>query len=165
MICSKVLLKLLVVAVAILASQPLRAAGSSNVLEGVWFRCEFAHSQIPPNDDCRMLDDDGFQVVDGIVHHVKITNSNETKCRHDRVGNCFLKNQTGLSAERTEIGPIEFFKNTALVTWLGCTQKYSLSNFGSFIEIVPDQEQCWWTPDKRYFISFYQQPLQLVDEE
>ena len=34
-------------------------------LEGVWFTCEFARSQTPPDDGCVMFDDEGFEVIDG----------------------------------------------------------------------------------------------------
>ena len=86
-------------------------AKNNDLSNGIWFICEYAHSQISPEDDCNMLDDDGFQIIDGIVHFIKIKNSIETRCRHNRVGNCFLRTHVGLVAERSEIGPIKLFEN------------------------------------------------------
>ncbi|MBT3989878.1 MAG: hypothetical protein HOG95_10160 [Rhodospirillaceae bacterium] len=143
---------------------PLKA-GELEVDEGIWFRCEFAHSQIPPDDNCRMLDDDGFQIIKGMVHHVKILNSREAACRHNRIGNCFKRDQAGLAAERSEIGPIKFADMMAEVTWLGCTQKYGLTKHPNYLEITPTPEQCWWTPDKRYFVARYRGPVKITDEE
>ena len=30
------------------------------VLKGYWFECEFSEKIVPPKDQCKMLDDDGF---------------------------------------------------------------------------------------------------------
>ena len=128
-------------------------AQNNELSNSIWFACEFAHSQIPPEDNCRMLDDDGFQIVDGKVHRIKIKNSTETGCRHKRVGNCFLKNQPNLIAERSEIGPIRLLDNKVYLTWLGCTQEYALIDHSNYSEIISGPDTCWWTPDKRYFIS------------
>ena len=136
-----------------------------NFSGGVWFSCEFAHSRIPPNDQCRMLDDDGFQVIEGTVFHIKVVNSLEKNCRQNRVGNCFLKAQKGLMAERSKIGPIILLNNIAEVTWLGCSQKYLLTEHAHYTEIMPDKEQCWWTPDKRYFVARYDELINLTLEE
>jgi hypothetical protein len=136
-----------------------------NLSEGIWFRCEFAHSQIPPSDNCEMLDDDGFQVIKGVVHHVKILDSPETACRHNRVGNCFKKSQAGLSAKRSEIGPIKNLPKGVSVAWLGCAQLYHLITHPHFIEITPDVERCWWTPDKRYFVARYLDKIKIIAEE
>jgi len=140
-------------------------ANELKVSDGIWFRCEFAHSQIPPEDNCRMLDDDGFQVIKGVVHHVKITNSAETNCRHDRVGNCFLRSHPGLEAERSEIGPVEFSEKSAAVTWLGCTQNYGITKQPKYLDIAPVGELCWWTSNKHYFVARYSGPLKIVEEE
>ncbi len=164
------MLKILQVTLILMVIVPFAARSEDvprlkNLSEGLWFRCEFAHSQIPPEDDCKMLDDDGFQVIKGVVHHVKILNSKETACRHKRVGNCFKRNESGLAAERSEIGPIKFSNQGAEVTWLGCMQKYNLLHRAHYIEIVPDVEQCWWTPDKRYFVARYIGEIRITSEE
>ncbi len=154
----------LIIAVVLVAPNLLQA-DDTKTFDGTWFRCEFAHSQIPPDDNCRMLDDDGFQVIKGVVHHVKITNSNETNCRHNRVGNCFLKNHPGLEAERSEIGPLSLSETEAALTWLGCTQKYGITKHPNYMDIAPVGELCWWTPDKHYFIARFKGALKIVEPE
>ena len=130
---------------------------------GTWFLCEFAHSQIPPDDSCLMLDDDGFQLNNGILYHVKVLNSKETKCRQNRLGQCFINSKKGLMAERKEFGAIKFYDNKFDVTWFGCSQTYSVSHGLNFSEIKPDLNKCWWTPDKRYFVSKYKHKLYFTD--
>ena len=163
----KFLLILLLIGPSAGGAEELTAVPSvtKEIWRGIWFRCEFAHSQIPPDDNCRMLDDDGFQVIRGIVHHVKVVDSAETKCRNNRIGNCFKKTETGLSAEITEIGPIQLSEKGAEVTWLGCTQKYGITKHTYYLELSPDAEQCWWTPNKRYFVARYAGHIKIISEE
>ena len=132
--------------------------------EGAWFLCEFAHSKIPPSDDCRMLDDDGFMVRGGTVFHVKISNSRETGCRGGRAGNCMAQGDTPLRADISEIGPIEVEDARIKVRFLGCSQAYTLTPHGAYIEIRPTGDQCFWTPDKRYYVSKYKGPLILAED-
>ena len=137
-------------------------ATNSDLSNGTWFVCEFAHSQIPPEDNCIMLDDDGFQIINGIVYRVKIKNSIETTCRHNRVGNCFFRHQAGLFAERSELGPIKLSDNKIHLTLLGCTQEYSIIKHSNYSEIIPDSEICWWASRKHYFISQYIGKIQIL---
>ena len=163
---ARVMLKITALVFAALFTAPnVLQADEINISDGIWFRCEYAHSQIPPEDNCRMLDDDGFQVIKGIVHHVKINNSEETNCRHIRVGNCFLRNHAGLEAWRTEIGPIDLSAKSADVTWLGCTQNYSLTKHATYVDIEPIGALCWWTPDKHYFVTRFGGPIKIVEED
>jgi hypothetical protein len=149
--------------ILVLTSQA--SAKSNDLSNGIWFTCEFAHSQIPPEDDCAMLDDDGFQIIDGIVHRIKIKNSTETGCRHNRAGNCFLRSQRGLIAQRFELGPIKFLVNKIYLTWLGCTQEYAIIEHSNYKEIAPSSELCWWTPPKHYFISRYISKIRIILED
>ena len=41
-------------------------------LDGIWFICEFSISSNPPDDNCEMLDNDGFLVEKGKISHLKI---------------------------------------------------------------------------------------------
>ena len=132
---------------------------------GAWFLCEFAHSQIPPNDKCSMLDDDGFQVVNNFLYHVKVKNSKQTRCRHKRLGQCFKKSQKGLIVERKELGPVKFYESKLDVTWYGCSQTYDIIHGPDFSEIRPVLEKCWWTPDKRYFVSEYKYKLDFTETD
>jgi hypothetical protein len=149
--------------ILVLSSQA--SAKSNDLSNGIWFTCEFAHSQIPPEDDCAMFDDDGFQIIDGIVYRIKINNSTETGCRNNRTGNCFLRNQPGLIAEQFEIGPIKLFENKIYLTRLGCTQEYAIIEHSNYKEIAPSSELCWWTPPKHYFISRYISKIRIILED
>ncbi|MGB0465690.1 MAG: hypothetical protein ACPGJG_06820, partial [Candidatus Puniceispirillaceae bacterium] len=50
-------------------------------LEGVWFTCEFAQRQRPPDDECKMFDDEGFQLAEGRLRYIRMIGSTETACR------------------------------------------------------------------------------------
>ena len=93
---------------------------------GVWFLCEFAHSEIPPSDDCRMLDDDGFMIRHGVLHHVKVQDSHEKGCRHERIGNCLRQGKAPVTAVISEIGLVEVAGDQLKASFLGCTQVYYL---------------------------------------
>ena len=43
-------------------------------LDGMWFICEYSVSNNPPDDNCEMLDNDGFLVEQGKISHLKIKN-------------------------------------------------------------------------------------------
>ena len=56
---------------------PLTAKSSEiQNLDGIWFICEYSISNDPPDDNCEMLDNDGFLVEQGKISHLKIKNSN-----------------------------------------------------------------------------------------
>ena len=42
------------------------------VLKGYWFECEFSEKTVPPNDQCEMLDDDGFNFKGNVAINVEI---------------------------------------------------------------------------------------------
>ena len=109
-------------------------ARNNDLSNGIWFLCEFAHSKIPPEDQCNMLDDDGFQIIDGIVHRIKVINSKETGCRQDRIGNCLINTHVNLVAERYKIGPVKLIGNKIYITWLGCSQKYNTVLYSHYTE-------------------------------
>ncbi len=140
-------------------------ARNNDLSNGIWFLCEFAHSKIPPEDQCNMLDDDGFQIIDGIVHRIKVINSKETGCRQDRIGNCLINTHVNLVAERYKIGPVKLIGNKIYITWLGCSQKYNTVLYSHYTEIVPSFERCWWTADKRYFVAKYVGNIKILSDE
>ena len=39
---------------------------------GFWFTCEFAQRQRPPDDECKMFDDEGFQLADGRLRYIRM---------------------------------------------------------------------------------------------
>ncbi len=146
------------------AQESLASTGVKNGLmdiEGQWFSCEFAHSQIPPEDDCDMFDDDGFDVSNGRIFHIKVTNSEETGCRHQRRGQCFERHQEGLRVMRDEIGAISATGSGFAVNYWGCTQEYTMKQHAKYFEIAPTGKRCLWTKEKRYFVARYKGELAL----
>lgn len=128
-------------------------------IEGNWFSCEFAHSQIPPEDGCQMFDDDGFAVAKGKISHIKVTNSDQLNCRHERKGQCFERDKKDLVVTRDPVGAIRPTNIGFAVTYWGCTQEYLLQKRDGFFEVSPDGSRCLWTRDKRYFIARYKGPI------
>ena len=125
-------------------------------IQGNWFSCEFAHSQIPPTDGCKMLDDDGFSIAKGIIDHIKVTDSTEERgCRRERKGQCFKRDREQVVISRSQVGPINATKGGFKITYWGCAQTYSMSKHVGYFEIKPSGSRCLWARDKRYFISRY----------
>ena len=145
-------------------TQPEELPNDNVTTSGAWFLCEFAHSKIPPDDNCRMLDDDGFMVKDGMVFHIKVNNSREAGCRGGRTGHCVAQGNAPLTADISEIGPIEVGENRITVRFMACSQLYSVTSLGAYIEIKPTGERCYWTPDKGYYLSKYNGPLSVNEE-
>ena len=48
-------------------------------LKGYWFECEFSEKTNPPKDQCKMLDDDGFNFKEDVAINIKNISSKETK--------------------------------------------------------------------------------------
>ena len=132
-------------------------------LDGNWFSCEFAHSQIPPDDGCKMLDDDGFMISKGRIDHIKVTDSRQVNCRHQRLGQCFDRVRPKIVVSRDSVGPIRATTQGFAITYWGCTQEYKMRKRGPYFEIAPKGKSCLWTRDKRYFVARYQGRLEVVD--
>jgi hypothetical protein len=148
----------------LLINQPREASAAASPLmdvEGNWFSCEFAHSQIPPNDGCMMLDDDGFMVSNGQIDHVKVIDSREQGCRHQRLGQCFERNRDKVVVSRDNLGPIRATAEGFAITYWGCTQDYRMVRRGGYFEITPISNHCLWTKDKRYFVYRYRGKLEV----
>ncbi len=140
------------------------AAAATNQIkdvEGNWFSCEFAHSQIPPDDGCRVLDDDGFMVSNGQIDHVKVIDSREQGCRHQRLGHCFERNRDKVVARSKNLGPIQATAEGFAITYWGCTQDYKMIKRADYFEITPISSNCLWTRDKRYFVYRYRGKLEV----
>jgi len=132
-------------------------------VDGVWFSCEFAHSQIPPDDGCKMLDDDGFLVANGKIDHVKVTDSRQLGCRHERLGQCFLRDREKIVVSRDPLGPIRATTEGFAITNWGCTQDYTMVQRVGFFEIAPTGGRCLWTKEKRYFVTRYRGEMVVSD--
>ena len=79
------------------------STGSSNenttTVVGFWFACEFGSS----NDDCMILDDDGYQfTTEGEIYDIEeVTQESETECGQSP---CFRADQNSLTVNRWLIG-------------------------------------------------------------
>jgi len=124
-------------------------------LQGNWFSCEFAHSQIPPTDGCKMLDDDGFSITKGSIDHIKVTDSTERACRGSKKGQCFERDREQIVISRSLVGPINAIKGGFEISYWGCTQTYTMQKHVGYFEVKPSGSRCLWARDKRYFISRY----------
>jgi len=146
---------LTVVAALFFAASP-SAGENPPSLNGLWFSCEYAHSQIPPEDGCVMLDDDGFRVTDGAIDHVKVMDSHEAECRGARAGNCFPRTTDAITVSSSRIGRIKPAGDGFTVSYWGCTQAYRMQERQGYFEIAPSGSRCYWTREKRYFMARYQ---------
>ena len=128
-------------------------------LDGIWFICEYSISNNPPDDNCEMLDNDGFLVEQGIISHLKIKNSKQQGCRGDRTGHCFTSGTLGLKAKKRKIGEFIIGSNWVEVDYLSCTQRYWFEEFENYWHGWPDDNRCFWTRDKEFFVQRYFEEL------
>ena len=90
---------------ASLLTSSARASGfgaPDNQWPGIWFICEFAQRQRAPDDACQMFDDEGFQLANGQLSYLRITQSDETACRGDKKGQCFRRDRPEITITKTE---------------------------------------------------------------
>lgn len=132
-------------------------------LNGAWFSCEFAHSKISPEDGCRMLDDDGFLVTGNAIDHIKVKNSRETGCRHERIGQCFERGFPKITVERDSVGEFRLAENGFIIEYWGCSQRYLMSEKDGFYEVKPKGDSCVWTRDKTYYIARFSGDIEFTD--
>ena len=62
-----------------------------------WFECEFSEKTTPPKDKCEMLDDDGFNFKEDVAINIKNISSKETKCKKNKIGQCFQSNTKSIN--------------------------------------------------------------------
>ena len=89
------------------ASIPDLPAAADDSWDGTWFTCEFAKSRTPPHDSCAMFDDEGFRFTDGRFTYVRITESDETACRGEKIGQCFRRDRPAISIRTTDRGRLD----------------------------------------------------------
>ena len=88
-------------------------------LEGVWFTCEFATRQGPPDDGCIMFDDEGFAVEDGNITYLRNIASKETACRGNKAGQCFAADKPAITISERKLGlPVSKAAITGFLSWL-----------------------------------------------
>ena len=124
-------------------------------LKGYWFECEFSGKTKPPNDNCKMLDDDGFLFDNEHAIHIKNISSNEKKCKKQKVGQCFLANETSIIIRTGRKDKIAFKNSTLILSFLGCNQHYKLIKKENFVQAKPESKKCFWAGKKNFFLKQY----------
>lgn len=150
---------------AVLHAVPVTASGPVMNLDGAWFSCEFAHSQIAPEDGCLMLDDDGFLVDGATVRHIKVRGSQETECRHNKSGNCFRRDIAGVIVKPDFTGTFQPTPEGFQISYWGCAQDYKMDRQDGFFKITPIDDLCYWTRNKSYFLARYSGTLEIAPDE
>ena len=124
-----------------------------NQWPGIWFICEFAQRQRAPDDACQMFDDEGFQLADGRLSYLRITQSDETACRGDKKGQCFRRDRPEITITKTNRGRLTLRENQFDVKFLGCTQTFYFADTEHYREMWPDDERCFWASKRRFYIA------------
>ena len=106
-----------------------------------------------------MLDNDGFLVEMGNISHLRIKNSTQQGCRGNRIGHCFKKDTRGLKAKKRKIGDFSIGPNWVEVKYLSCSQRYWFKEYEDYWHGWPDEEKCFWSRDKEFFVKNYKGDL------
>ena len=130
-------------------------AGADEFWGGTWFTCEFAKSRTPPHDSCAMFDDEGFRFSDGRFTYVRITESDETACRGEKVGQCFRRDRPAISISTTDRGRLDLGPDRIKVKYLMCTQTFYFKDTEHYREIWPDDKRCFWARKRHFYIARY----------
>ena len=121
--------------------------------DGTWFTCEFAQRQRAPDDGCAMFDDEGFQLADGRLSYLRITQSDETACRGEKKGQCFRRDRKDITVTKTNRGRLTLRDNQFDVKFLGCTQTFYFADTEHYREMWPDEDRCFWASKRRFYIA------------
>ena len=141
---------------ASLLTSSARASGfgaPDNQWPGIWFICEFAQRQRAPDDACQMFDDEGFQLADGQLSYLRITQSDETACRGDKKGQCFRRDRPEITITKTSRGRLTLRENQFDVKFLGCNQTFYFADTEHYREMWPDDDRCFWASKRRFYIA------------
>ena len=149
------LYKILIVFCFLLIIPLIGKSSETQNLDGIWFICEFSISNNPPVDNCEMLDNDGFLVEQGKISHLKIKNSQQEGCRGKKTGHCFRDGTLGLNAKKRKIGEFKIGTNWVEVEYLACTQKFWFKVYENYWHGWPDDEKCFWTRNKEFYVQRY----------
>ena len=150
------MLGLLAIVGASIPTTLVRADGfgtPDNQWPGIWFICEFAQRQRAPDDACQMFDDEGFQLADGQLSYLRITQYDETACRGDKKGQCFRRDRPEITITKTNRGRLTLRENQFDVTFLGCTQTFYFADTEHYREMWPDDDRCFWASKRRFYIA------------
>ena len=145
------LLALITIAAPLQASQT--GSAETGKWAGTWFTCEFAKSRTPPHDGCAMFDDEGFRFDQGRLTYIRVTDSNETECRGDKIGQCFARDQAAITIKTQDRGELNLGNDWITVRYFGCTQKYSFFDRPEYREIIPTKDRCFWARKRHFYIA------------
>ena len=120
---------------------------------GTWFTCEFAKSRTPPHDGCEMFDDEGFRFEQGRLTYIRVTDSDETKCRGGKIGQCFTRDKLAITIKTQDRGELNLGNDWITVRYFGCTQKYSFADRSGYREIIPAKDRCFWARKRHFYIA------------
>ena len=135
------------------ASQETGFGTADNQWPGIWFICEFSQRQRAPDDACQMFDDEGFQLADGRLSYLRITQSEETDCRGKKKGQCFRRDRSEIIITKTNRGRLTLRENQFDVKFLGCTQTFYFKDTEHYREMWPDKDRCFWASKRRFYIA------------
>ena len=150
---------LFVAGILMLTTRPALADETALRLEGVWFTCEFAKSQTPPDDGCVMFDDEGFSVDGGKITYLRNIASTETACRGNKQGQCFAANTHNITVSERRIGAARIKGQQLLVSYMGCTQKFDLQTSPDYVSVIPAKDKCIWTRKRHFYVAPYKGKL------
>ncbi len=132
------------------------------VLEGYWFECEFSEKTAPPIDKCEMLDDDGFYFNKNIALNIKNISSKETKCKKNKIGQCFKSSANSINVSTGRSDKVKFQNSNLILTFLGCSQKFKLKDYTNFVEAKPDKKKCFWTGKKKFYLKKFHGSVNII---
>lgn len=153
--CMPTFMPLALALLGLLMSGPFTPATADTGWGGTWFTCEFARSQTPPDDDCAMFDDEGFRFSNGRFTYVRITESDETACRGNKVGQCFQRNLPAITITANDRGKLDLGTDRIKVSYLFCTQTFYFKDTEHYREIWPDEDRCFWARKRHFYIARY----------
>ena len=143
--------------VLIAINVPLQASKSESSetrkWAGTWFTCEFAKSRTPPHDGCEMFDDEGFRFEQGRLTYIRVTDSDETKCRGGKIGQCFTRDKLAITIKTQDRGELNLGNDWITVRYFGCTQKYSFADRSGYREIIPAKDRCFWARKRHFYVA------------
>ena len=128
---------------------------TNKVWNGVWFTCEFSQRTRAPDDKCKMFDNEGFRVDDGVFSYLEMTNSTEKNCRGNKIGHCFNRNMNAIIVKESPIGKIDIRPDHLFVSYLGCKQLFSFEQTEDYYAIIPDEEKCFWASKRHFYVARY----------
>ena len=128
-------------------------------MEGVWFECEFAGKTSKPQDNCKMLDNDGFIFSNNKATHISVIDSQEINCKKNKVGQCFKSDLDFVTARKGREDSVKFGNSKLILSFLGCSQVFHLKDISIYVEASPDEKKCFWAGKKIFYLKKFEGDL------